>query len=649
MKRYSVLFVFALIALVSNAQSDTILMTLGNNKVSKADFEYLFFKNRANLKAEPQTIDEYIDTYKKFKLKVIEAQSLGYDTVESFRNELNSYRNQIAIYYLTDKAKEEDLIEEAYKNMLEDVEMSHMLFRLPHNATPEDTLKVHKRAMEAIKRLKKESFSAVALDMSDDVRVAENKGKVGWLTGQMMPYPLEKAMYSLPVGQVSQPVRVDYGYHVIKITGRRPAVGRVQVAHILKKFPENATKEQKAAVKSQIDDIYKQIKQGGDFATLAIDKSDDKASANMGGVMKEFGVGRMVEAFENTAFGMKKNGEISEPIETPYGWHILQLIDKRPVDSFDKAKAEIINRFVYDGRWQASRKHFVDKLKVEYNYRFNQSAYQELLDYARKFATTDSNYLADTARYNKTLFTIKDKEISQNKFMKHLYSVSRSGIDNTVVQTQNLIDGFVDDEILRFEDTQLESKYPAFKYLLQEYHDGILLFNISNDKIWEKASTDTTGLRTFFKTNIKQYAWQTPHYKGKILACKDKKTAKILQKKFKKMSVHQINTYIASLNKDSVIIESKSGLWAKGTNPIIDNLAFNDKTATFVASKEFPYVFVWGKILDSLPEEYTDVRAAVVTDYQNYLEEEWVKDLEKKYPVTINEEVLKAVENKANM
>ncbi len=648
MKKYSVLFVSVLIVLVSNAQSDTILMTLGNNKVSKADFEYLFFKNRANLKAEQQNIDEYIDTYKKFKLKVIEAQSLGYDTVETFRNELNSYRNQIAIYYLTDRAKEEALIEEAYKNMLEDVEMSHILFRLPHNATPEDTLKVHKRALEAIKRLKKESFSAVALDMSDDVRVAENKGKVGWLTGQMMPYPLEKAMYSLSVGQVSQPVRVDYGYHVIKITGRRPAVGRVQVAHILKKFPENATPEQKAAVKSQIDDIYKQIKQGEDFATLAIDKSDDKASANMGGVMKEFGVGRMVEAFENTAFGMKKNGEISEPIETPYGWHILQLIDKRPVDSFDKAKAEIINRFAYDGRWQASRKHFVDKLKVEYNYKFNQSAYQELLDYARKFATTDSNYLADTAQYNKTLFTIKDKEIPQNRFMKYLYSVSRNNIDNTVAQTQNLIDGFVDDEILRFEDTQLESKYPAFKYLLQEYHDGILLFNISNDKIWEKASADTTGLRTFFKTNIKQYAWQKPHYKGKILACKDRKTAKTIQKKFKKMSVQQINAYIASLNKDSVIVESQSGLWAKGTNPIIDNLAFNDKTATFVASKEFPYVFVWGKILDSLPEEYTDVRAAVVTDYQNYLEEEWVKDLEKKYPVTINEDILKAVETKAN-
>lgn len=648
MKKYSILFILALMALLSNAQSDTILMILGNNKVSKADFEYLFFKNRANLKAEQQTLDEYIDTYKKFKLKVIEAQSLGYDTVEAFRNELNSYRNQIAIYYLTDKAKEDALVEEAYKNMLEDVEMSQMLFRLPNNATPEDTLRVYKRATDAIKRLKKESFSTVAIDMSDDVRVEENKGNVGWLTGQMMPYPLEKAMYSLAVGEVSQPVRVDYGYHVIKITNRRPAVGRVQVAHILKKFPENATKEQKAAVKSQIEEIYKKIKQGEDFATLAIDNSDDKESANMGGVLKEFGVGRMVEAFENTAFGMKKNGEISEPIETPFGWHILQLIDKRPVASFDKAKAEIITHFSYDGRWQASRKHFVNKLKAEYNYKFNQSAYQELLDYARKFATIDSNYLANIEKYNKPLFTVKDKDIPQNKFMKYLYSMSRNSIDNTVAQTQNLIDGFIDDEILRFEDTQLESKYPAFRYLLQEYHDGILLFNISNDKIWEKASTDTTGLRAFFKANIKQYTWQKPHYKGKILACKDSKTAKTLQKKFKKMSAQQINTYIATLNKDSVIIDSKSGLWAKGTNDVIDNLAFGDKTVTFVSSKEFPYVFVWGKILHSLPEEYTDVRAAVVTDYQHYLEEEWVKDLEKKYPVTINEEALKAVAADAN-
>ena len=649
MKRYILALTVIVISLVMNAQDSDILMTLGKNKVTKDDFEYLFLKNRTNVKTKPQTIDEYLQTYKKFRLKVIDAEALGYDTLGSFRKELDSYRNQMAIGYLTDKDKEKALIEEAYRNMQQDVEASHILLLLPQNATPEDTAKIYQKALNIIKRLKKENFRTVATAESDDVGTKGNGGYLGWITGQMMVYPVEKELYSLPIGKISSPIRTGYGYHIIKVTNRRQAVGKVKVAHILKQFPENATKEQKAKLKSEIDAIYDKLKNGADFASMAKESSDDEMSANSGGVLNEFGVGRMVEVFENTAFSLKNKGDISSPIETPYGWHIIQLIDRKPVDSFEKMKSDIITHFGFDGRYDACKKSFVDKLKNEYDYKFNQDAYKELIDYARRYNRPDSNYLIGAGSLsNDWLIKIKDLSVSPQKYVDYVYSMSKYKDNSAVAQTHGLINSFIDDEIIRFEDSRLEQKYPEFRHLIQEYHDGILLFNISNDKVWEKAIKDTAGLKTFFEQNIKRYAWQTPHYKGKIIYCKDPATAKTLQKKFKKMTASQIAEHIASLNKDSVVIKYKSGLWEKGENPVIDNLAFGNKAASYQTPKEYPYIFVAGKVLKSMPETYTDVRAAVVTDYQDYLEKSWIADLEKRYPATVDTKVLERIKETIN-
>ena len=202
MKRYILSLTVIVISLVMNAQDSDILMTLGKNKVTKDDFEYLFLKNRTNVKTKPQTIDEYLQTYKKFRLKVIDAEALGSDTLGSFRKELDSYRYQMAIGYLTDKDKEKALIEEAYRNMQQDVEASHILLLLPQNATPEDTAKVYQKALNIIKRLKKENFRTVATAESDDVGTKDNGGYLGWITGQMMVYPVEKELYSLPIGRL---------------------------------------------------------------------------------------------------------------------------------------------------------------------------------------------------------------------------------------------------------------------------------------------------------------------------------------------------------------------------------------------------------------------------------------------------------------
>lgn len=648
MRRYSIRAIVAALFLIFtlglNAQSQQVLMTIGNHQISADNFVYLFLKNDTK-KVDKHDIEKYLTLFKNFKLKVIEAQSLGYDTTASFKMEYNSYRNQVAANYLMDRNMEQKLIDEAYRHLKEDVELSHILLRFPPNATPSDTLATYKKALSVIKRLKKENFSQVALSVSDDSSVKENKGNIGWFTGQMVAYPLEEAMYSSPIGKVSMPIRTDYGYHIIKVTGRRPAVGKVQVAHIFKKYPEQATDAQKESVHKSILFIEELLKEGEKFEELASTNSDDHSSASQGGVLPYFGVGRMVGEFERAAFALRNKGDISAPIETQYGWHILKLIDKKPVESFEVLKPEILRSFARDGRSQVCRNAFVDKLKKDYNYKRNEANFQELIEYAKKHTHPDSNYLSGADKFRKPLFTIKDHNVTQDNYIKYIYLSSKSNVDNTVNQTYGLYDKFVNEEILRFEDSQLEQKYPEFKQLLQEYHDGILLFNISNDVIWSKSSNDTIGLERYFAQNAQKYKWDIPRYKGRIFYCKDKKISKDLQKRALKMSDTDIAAYIAKINKDSMIVDTEQGMWVKGDNKVVDNLGFKDKNAVFTPTSKYPYVFVVGKVMNA-PASYHDVRAAVVSDYQDYLESEWVKALEKKYPVVINRTVLKALEER---
>ena len=620
-----------------------VLMTVGDAVVTKADFEYLFFKNNIDGKINTQTLDEYMNLYKKFKLKVVEAEALGYDSMVSFKREFNAYRSQIAEPYLKDKKAEEALVQEAYEHLLQDVDLSSILVKLPQDATPDDTLNAYNKALNIVKRLKKEDFGKVAAETSDDYNAKTNKGNVGWLTGQMVTYPLEKAMYSLPVGQVSQPIRTSYGYHIIKINNRRPAVGKVLAAHILKKFPENATKAQIETARLQIYNLYDSLKKGDDFATLAKKYSDDKTSAQNGGTLQWFGVGRMIPEFEKEAFALKNTNDISEPFQTQFGYHIIKLLDKKPVGSYEDLKPAILKSFSYDGRANAAKNAMVEKLKKEYGYTFDNNAYNEILNYAKKFSAPDSSFAAGAKVFKKPLFLINNQPVTQEKFIKYVYNKSNNVLDNALQATIELKDDFIGDEIISYEDSQLERKYPAFKYLLEEYHDGILLFNISNDSVWEKASNDKAGLERYFRENVNNYAWGIPHYKGFIFYCKDKKIAQKTQKAIKKLPQDSIISYIKNINKDSLIIDFQYGLWTKGENQVIDNLGFGDKLVKFTPTQKYPHVFVFGKILKNLPDSYTDVRGAVTTDYQNYLEQEWVKYLEKKYPVKINQKVYNEV------
>ena len=627
------------------AQTEPVLMTIDGNAITKDEFEYIYRKNNANNALDKKSLEEYVELFKNFKLKVIDAQHRGLDTLPTFISELRGYRAQLAKPYLTDMSMEEKLCREAYEHLQQDVEVSHVLIKLPDNATPADTLAAYNKALTACQRLANEDFATVALDMSDDPSVQRNKGYLGYFTGGMLVYPFEKAMYTLPVGEISAPVRTFYGYHIMKVHKRRPAYGQIRVSHIMKMVKADAPEAEQQKAHDEILKIAERLNNGEDFADVARETSDDRGSAMRGGELSWFGVGRMVREFENAAFALTEPGEVSQPVQSPFGWHIIKLHERRDLEPYEAKRTDILRQMQRDERASMGRKVLVDRLKREYGYAENAAAFDAVAAFVRQHAQADSAYFVAAEQLTDTLAQFADEFLLQKDLAMVIGFAARGGALSAVSFDEQKQD-FVANGILNYEETQLETKYPEFRYLMQEYHDGILLFEISNTEVWEKAAKDTKGLEAYFAANKKNYAWDTPHYKGRIVYCKDAATAKVVKKMIAKLPFDSVNSYLnARVNNDSVVaVKTETGLWKKGDNAQVDKLAFGVKNAEVAVDDKFPVVFVVGKMLKKGPESYTDVRGAVISDYQNELERRWVDALRKQYEIVVDSAVLNTIE-----
>jgi len=635
---------FVAMSSLAMAEKSPVLMTIDGQDVTKAEFEYIYQKNNTNNAVDKKTLDEYVELFKNFKLKVVEAEHRGLDTLPSFVNELRGYRKQLAKPYLTDMSLEETLCKEAYEHLKQDVEVSHILIKLNENPTSTDTLAAYQKALRIRKRLLTENFGKVAADVSDDPSVGQNKGYLGFFTGGMLVYPFEKAMYSLPIGEISQPVRTFYGYHIIKVHSRRPSRGQVHVSHIIKTVKADASDAENEKAHKEILAIAERLKAGEDFAKVARIESDDKGSASRGGELAWFGVGRMVREFEDAAFALTTKGQVSEPIRTDFGWHIIKLDDKRGLDSYEKKKPDLIRSMQRDERSSMGRKILVDRLKKEYNYQVDDKSMKEVTTFMMRNTYIDSMFIKKADLLNKPFATFADKTLYQNDLLRFIALTSPDKSESMIMLAEKM-EPFVQEQILAYENTQLENKYDEFRFLMQEYHDGILLFDVSNTEVWEKASKDVEGLKAYFAQNKDQYAWPTPHYKGRVIRCKDAATAKSVKSLLKKLPADSVNSYLSTrVNNDSVtLVKTEVGVWKRGDNAMVDKLAFKDKKATVTVNEEFPVVFVLGKMLKKGPESYTDVRGAVTADYQNELDRLWIEKLRAKYPIVVNQAVLKTV------
>jgi peptidyl-prolyl cis-trans isomerase SurA len=557
--------------------SDPVLMTINNKPVLKSEFEYIYNKNNSNNSLDKKTLDEYVDLFVNFKLKVEEAKTQGIDTTKSFITELAGYRSQLTKPYLTDSKVDDALLHEAYDRSKEDVDVSHILIRIPQNATPEDTLKAFNEINSIWKRVQKEDFAKVAREVSQDQSADKNSGHIGWVSAFRTVYPFETMAYQTPVGSISKPVRTAFGYHILKIHARRNSLGEILVSHIMI-FTSKGDEAQNKKAKVTIDSLYQRVLAGDDFGTLAKTYSNDKGSSVKNGELPWFGTGRMVPQFETAAFDLKKVGDVSQPIQSDYGWHIIKLMDKKGLAAFDELKADLERKVKHDERANSGQHAFLMKSRITNNYQQNNANVQEFSKILSKRKLTDSTFIAEASKLDKPLFSFAGKNFTQADFAKYLKknNTSDKSIPSEIIDEK--LNAFADAELLSYEDSQLENKYDDFRFLMEEYHDGILLFEVSNREVWEKASKDTQGLDSYFKTHKNDYTWEKPHFKGHVILCKDKETFLAAKAIVKKSDADSIDKYLRTRLNDSIQhVKVEKGLFVQGENKVVDDQIFKTK------------------------------------------------------------------------
>ncbi len=609
-----------------NAQKKEVLITIEDTRVTKAEFERIYRKNNQNLleESDAKTPEEYIKLYIDFKLKVLEAMNLKMDTVQTFRDELAGYRKELAAPYLTDMKYDETMVRELYERTTKQINASHILLLADENASPGEENSV----LEKINRIREElisgkDFSEAAVQYSEDPSAQMNRGNLGYFSAFQMITPFENAAFSTPVGEISQPVRTSYGYHLIKVHDVRENPGEIKVAHIMKMFPGEGdifTREDK---KDEIDSLYIALTRGADFAELARLHSDDERSAVQGGEMPWFSAGQMIPEFAEPAFQLKNPGEISKPVETPFGYHIIKKLDHRPPPSFDDKKEELEERIKKDPhRNNNSRQAFLSQLKKIYGY----TCHTENLD-----AIANKEVAADLPG-DMPLFTIDQSEYSVQEFINYL---QKKQITHGTFRDH--FEAWTEEEILALEDRKLEDKYPEFRYLMQEYHDGLLLFNIMEEKIWRFAGQDSAGLNAFYRNHREKFSWQE-RFDGVIITCKDPETR---EKAEKLIDAGTENEEIKEiLNQDEVNVEIRKGVWEKGDHPVIDHQIWHEPAPSGYSPQ---LTIVRGQTLPPAPKTLDEAKGLYISEYQNFLENEWLKKLHKKYKVKINQRLLKTI------
>ena len=640
MKKVVTLMFFSAFLSVCLAQNnDPVLMNIAGKDVTKSEFEYIWNKNNSNTTPDMKSLAEYVDLFINFKLKVAEAESQGIDTTQAFITELSGYRKQLITPYLTDKDAEEAMIKLCYDRLRQYTEVSHILLAVQPGASPEDTLKIYQKALALYKRaLKGEDFAKLARENSDDGS-KEDGGYLGYATGLRYVFPFENVAYNTPIGKIAAPIRSQFGYHIIKVLNRLDAGGKYRSAHIMKAVQPTATPEEKAAAKDSIFKIYKALQAGGDFTKFATTQSDDRGAAERGGEYGLMFCGSLPYEYESNVYKLKV-GEFSAPFQSKYGWHIVKALEFQPYPPLAEMRNDITGFIAQDEvRTQVAKKSFIERVKKDYGFTLNKESFDQFVkayDLAR--LKGDSSLVKGLSESMNPLFVLNGRNFSQKGFA--LAIAKKADAANNLTTA---FDNYVGELALAYEDKNLEKKYPEFGHLMQEYRDGILLFEVSNREVWDKASQDTKGLEKYFKDSVDKYNWDKPHYKGFVISCANKDIAAKAKKMIKKMASDSISIVLKrTFNTDTTsVIKVEQGLFTQGENANVDFLAF--KKTQPELDKKYPVAFLSGKVLAKGPESYTDVRGLVISDYQNFLEASWIKSLRAKYKVIVNKEVLNTV------
>ena len=629
----------AILSASASKNADPVLMTINGKDVRQSEFEYLYHKNNLQQLA-PQSIDEYIEMFIVYKLKVADAEAAGLHQTDAFTKEFNGYCAELSRPYLRDSIVEKRLIEEAYARMATSRKVSHIM--LPLGSTY-DEKEANRMKIDSIRTAivnGSSDFGEMAVRYSSDRSARVNNGSMGYINVNSYPYPFEKTAWETPVGEIS-PVIEDapFGFHIIRVEDERPNPGKVEARHILK-LTNGLSEEEGTAKKAQIDSIYNLLASGGDFDAIARAESEDPGSAANGGRLGWFGPGEMVKEFEDAAFGLKDGG-ISAPFKTAYGYHIVQTLAHRGIGSLAEESERIKAAISRDMRSVMPETERMAQLKAELGVKIDSTGLMQ----ARSRMTGDSpaEQLRSLQADNSLIATVGNRTISIGDVINYIPSNVLEGANDAFTVLNSGLENKINETVVEETRKNLAENNSEYRNLTNEYRDGILLFEISNRNVWERSTSDTEGLQKFFSANRAKYTWDKPHYKGYVIFATNDSIAGEAQKYLAANQVENdslVSVMRANYGRNIKIEKVVTG---KGENAIVDNVAFNGERPEAPGrwTAWFGYA---GRVIDT-PEEANDVRGAVASDYQQQLESEWIKDLRKKYKIKLNKKALKALGN----
>lgn len=642
--------------LLTKAGVAQTLFTFGNNPVSKEEFVRVYQKNTVTKKPDMSTkaLREYLDLYALFRMKVKEAELQHLDTSQNIEYELNNYRKQLAKNYLTDEQVTNQLVREAYDRMKQEVHVAHILVAMPMYATGADTVAQYTKIQNIYKELTKNKadFAAQAKANSDDRGSSQNGGDIGYITALQTIYSFENVAYNTPVGKISEPFRTQFGYHIVKVLDKRSAKGELKVAQILIGAQKSKGDTAVENARQKANQVVAELKKGASFESLVTKYSDDKFSKEEQGVLPVFGVGRMTPAFEEAAFALKKPGDVSAPVQTDYGFHIIKLIEAYPLKPYDSLFASLKKKVDNDSRASVAKESFFNRIKQKNKFKEYSANYDAVVKRINDIPDTGKNAntftAADFKNMNQPIFELGGKQYKQNDFMQFAEKMTRGRLmgARTAVM-RDLYNMYVSNVVNDFEEHRLVEEHPEFKNLMTEYKDGIMLFELMDRNVWGKASKDTVGLKAFYETKKGKYLWE-PGFVGAVYRFKDENTMKegvklLAQKGIKEEEViKKLNT---DKTPDAVTVQrghfefSKYNEVSRGeitkAKPTTEPKKNDDGSYTVVKVNE-----VYN---EPTPKSLEDARGYVVAEYQDYLEKQWNDQMRKKYPVKVNEEVFTSI------
>lgn len=612
------------------AQTEEVLFTVNNTEVTTAEFSRVYNKNIDLVQDEKQKdVDEYLKLYVNYKLKLEEATALGLDKESKYLNELASYRRQLAKKYLTDSEINEKLLKEAYNRTLNEVNVNHILIRVEEDASPLDSIKAYNDLLDYKKMAQKEGFDKVMKRVHNGKTIYGES--LGFFKAFQMVYPFENAAYTTPVGEVSMPFRTKFGFHIINVLDKQKSLGEVTVAHIM--IANNNTNLTTSA-EDRIKELHDKVKEGADFSSLAKQFSDDKNSAKNGGKLTRFGAGKLSsKEFETAAFALVNENDISEPIQTKYGWHIIKLIKKHPIAPFDEIKVSLEQKIKKDSRSRIVNEKLHEKLKKRYNYSATPNAKATIL----KVVNSDflnGKWDDDSSKHNDVMATFADVKITYAEYYKSLLSKRKAFQERTnkAKVVDESFENYINNRIYMYHNDNLEVAYPEFGNIVQEYREGLLMFELMEQEIWKKSKQDTIALQNYYNAHKANYFWGN-RVEAIVTTSDDKRTAKKVRRLLKE------NSDIKALKTQVKKVVVSQGVFEVNDKEIPGNYTFKNGVSK-VFKHNNQYVVIKG-VKEVLPsqQEFDDIKGKIINDYQIQLEKEWLATLRSKYKVNINTQV----------